>query len=79
MILIYQNASQVIVWQGDNVTGPEGLLSDRVDYQLPIHYQYQALSGVCAVVNAWRERSGYDTIIPVATHSSGLIVPLKET
>lgn len=69
MGLIFENAAQVIIWLGDNET--------HCEQPIPVHlhYPYQGFSGVCAVVNAWKEQSGYDSIIPVATHSPGLVVP----
>jgi hypothetical protein len=79
MNLIYENASQVVIWLGDSGTKCDRPLSYGFDIQSPPHYPYQAFSGVCAVVNAWRARSGYDGSIPAATHSPGLAIPPEET
>ncbi|EPE32061.1 hypothetical protein GLAREA_12143 [Glarea lozoyensis ATCC 20868] len=80
MNLIFQNASQVVIWLGE--LGDTGSVNsgDSVSRKsrLPLHYPYQAFSGVCAVVNAWRDGSGYDRFIQAATHSPGIAVPPEE-
>ncbi|RYP14534.1 hypothetical protein DL765_006310 [Monosporascus sp. GIB2] len=55
MSSIFENASRVVIWLGNDEDG----------------VAFKAFSGVCDVVNAWRERAGHTDLISPATFSPG--------
>ncbi|RYP46356.1 hypothetical protein DL768_007419 [Monosporascus sp. mg162] len=55
MSSIFENASRVVIWLGND--------QERV--------ASKAFSGVCDVVNAWRERAGHTDLVSPATFSLG--------
>lgn len=70
---IYENAFSLIIW-----LGPRGTIPYQPTPPVHLRPQYRAFSGLCAVVNAWRERSSYAHVIPEATHSRHVSGPRGE-
>ncbi|OIW28894.1 hypothetical protein CONLIGDRAFT_577459, partial [Coniochaeta ligniaria NRRL 30616] len=70
---IYENAFSLVIW-----LGPGPLIPYQPTPPVHLRHQYRAFSGVCSIVNAWRERSGYAHIIPEATHSKPFSRPREE-
>ena len=67
MCAIFENAFQVFIWLGEIITKP-----DAAPVPQSLSIPYQAFSGICGIVNAWRERAQITEVVPIATHSPGV-------
>lgn len=75
MSAIFKSAFQVLIWLGDH------FYQDRIlEIKGPVHHRpsHLAFSGICELVNDWREKSGLVGAIPAATHSPSLEPPHED-
>ena len=70
---IFESAFRVLIWLDD----PPKEFKENPPL---VHKQfaYRAFSGVCKVVNSWRERSKLEDVMDFATHTPGIACPESE-